>query len=129
MTFPLFALMATKYPSRLPKKTVLPCTASPRFTGNSIGKSDGMGRSYSQTLAPVFASKAKTCARIRNGEYCSVDHKWCCFDILTIDVELLDPAHAQISDVLGSNFSKRRVSPSIIRAGICQPFIRIGSGS
>ena len=61
MTFPSFALMATRYPSRLPKKSVLPCTASPRFTPNSSGKPDGIGRLYSQITAPVFAFKAKTC--------------------------------------------------------------------
>src|SRR6516225_3583403 len=62
-TFPVFALMATKYPSRLPKKSELSRIASPLFTfPTSNGKSTGMGRSYFQITAPVFASRATTVA-------------------------------------------------------------------
>ena len=66
--------------------------------------------------------------RLRNHEYYTIDHQRCGFDDRTGDVELFDPSDSQLGNVCGSNFGERRMSPSIIRAGIHQPFIRIGSG-
>ena len=63
MTFPFSALIAIKYPSKLPKKSVFPKIARPRFTlPQHTGRSSGSVRAYFQISVPVFASKAMTLA-------------------------------------------------------------------
>ena len=62
-TFPFSALIATKYPSKLPKKRAPPRIARPRLTlPQQTGRASGSVRVYVQISVPVFASKAMTLA-------------------------------------------------------------------
>src|SRR6516165_7921130 len=61
--FPLFALIATKYPSKLPKNNTLPRIARPLLTRpQHKGRSAGTFLLYVQTTRPDFASSATTLA-------------------------------------------------------------------